>query len=95
MMSSISLTIILVLLNIIGFVCGVLFFVNIRKQGKLSEINARLKRANQLCEFARTRVEFLDKKIYRQETILRHQKEVEELAKAVAIEIEKNKVKEK
>ena len=89
MMSSISLTIILVLLNIIGFVCGVLFFVNIIKQGKLSEINAKLKRASRLCEFARTRVELLDKKIYRQETILRHQKEVEELAKAVAVEIEK------
>lgn len=90
-MSQLAISIIVGLVDVLFCIVCILLFIYSRKLGKLSEINQQLERAYKLCKFAEERVEILDRKIYRQEQILRHKKEVEELAKAISIEINKNR----
>lgn len=93
-MSELVTSIMVGLLDVLFCIVGVLLFIYSHKLGKLSGINQQLERAHELCKFAEERVEILDRKIYRQEQILRHKKQVEELARAIALEIDKNNKKE-
>lgn len=93
-MSELAISIIVGLVDVLFCIVCILLFIYSRKLGKLSEINQQLERAYKLCKFAEERVEILDRKIYRQEQILRHKKQVEELARSIAFEIDKNNKKE-
>ena len=89
-MSELAISIIVGLVDIIFSVLCILLFIYSRKLGKLSEINRNLERAYKLCKYAEERVKILDRKIYRQEQISRQKKQVEELARSIALEIDKN-----
>lgn len=89
-MSQLTISIIDGVLVVLISAVFILLFIYSHKLGKLSEIKQQLERAYKLCKFAEERVEILDRKIYRQEQILRHKKQVEELAVCIALEIDKN-----
>ena len=94
-MNTLAVSIIIGIFDVIFTVCCILLFIYVNKLGKISEIQRELENARRLCENARLRIVMLDRKIYRQEQILSHKKQVEELARSIALEIEKNNKKEK